>query len=132
MATHRHSISFDRGDGALTKTVEETVQSEAIVGPRLSIPNGAADQLLAGGQIDLSQLTSLFLLAEDGTLTLESNNSGAPDDSFTLEDGVPVQWTSDSPHSCPITADVTGWYATNASGAAVRLTIIAGHGDATP
>lgn len=132
MATHTHTRSFDRGTGALSYPVAEVVQSEAIVGPDLSIPNGATNQLLAGGQIDLSQLTSLFIVADGGALLLESNDDAAPDDALSLVDGVPVQWFSDSPDACPITADVADWRVTNASGAAVLLTIIAGHGDATP
>lgn len=102
-------------DGATP--LDNTVTVSA--GQRISF-NEAVDD----GQTDL-QVAANFAFAKvkavclvcDQDMTLETNNSGTPTQTFTMKAGVPMWWTENMPVACPFTANVTNFFLTNASGA---------------
>ena len=114
--TYEHDVSFTR-----KSDVSE------------SIPDGSTDMIVLWN-VDISALVSL-IIGSDQDLTIETNNPGgasaAPDDTLALKADQAVDWCEDDVMTCPITADVTILYVTNASGSTATLEIRAGM-DATP
>jgi len=76
-------------------------------------------------------LTCLSILATGGNLTLKTNSSTVPDDTFTLVDGKKLEWTANSLEACPITSDVATLFVTKAGAGDVLLEILTGY-DVTP
>ena len=73
--------------------------------------------------IDISELEGMFLYT-DGTLTLETNSSSAPQETFTFTSGNPVVWYNGMPGVAVgdlFAGDVTTCFLTNGTAAAVRL-----------
>ena len=94
-------------------------------GKQQSISESIADSetdALVNLNIDFSELQSLYIKS-DQAITLETNNGTTPDDTFVLVAGVPLIWHAGDLQSCPLTADVTALYVTNASGSAALLEI---------
>ena len=57
-------------------------------------------------------------------LTVKSNSSGSPDDTITLDGGVPLVWIKDSGITCPFAGSsgaITKLYITNASGSTATV-----------
>lgn len=82
----------------------------------------AATDLLINLAIDFSEIVCLFIMA-DQDLTIETNSGSAPDDTISLVAGKPLIWYEGSYFACPLAADVTKIYVTNASGVAATLQI---------
>lgn len=101
---------------------------QEIYQPGISVANGA-DQALALA-FDFSQVVSIYILASVA-MTLETNDSGTPDDTVSLLAGVARRWTTGEPNN-PFSADCTNAFITNASGGAGTLTILIGYLDPTP
>lgn len=74
----------------------------------------ASDQLIAYA-LDISQCKMLAIWATGSDITLKTNDSASPDDSFTLAQNQPIVWsTDDDPEfGIPLSADITALYATN-------------------
>lgn len=75
--------------------------------------------------IDISELESIFLVT-DGVLTIKTNDSGSPDDTFVFAANMPLIWvngypTIDGTSQNPFDADVTKMYLTTPSGSTVNL-----------
>lgn len=90
----------------------------------VSVPASTTDQLYTIS-IDISELKQIFLYT-DGVLTIETNSSSAPDDTFVFAAGYPLCWQSGMPtidgtSQNPFDADVTKFYLTNGTGSAVKL-----------
>lgn len=85
-----------------------------------SYATGSTDTLLAF-TCDDATLQLLYLLS-DRDITVKTNSSGAPDDTFALKAGIPLVWHKDDPHfTNPLTAPITALYITNASGQTARV-----------
>ena len=88
------------------------------------------------GEIDWVQVRSKLkslCFSCDRAVTLKTNSTSAPDDTITLVAGQAIVWSlaSDLLARCPISADVTKIYITNASGASCTFKIRA-LADTTP
>lgn len=77
-----------------------------------------------------SNLVSIFIYSTQD-LTLETNSSSAPDDTFAIKAGRPFFWQKDTGIPIPFTATVTKFFLTNgaASAADVNIRILK---DSTP
>lgn len=71
-----------------------------------------------------SKLQSFFLYT-DGALTLKTNSSGSPSDTFVFAAGYPFAWVLGAPFpvssATPLAADVTAFYLTNSTGSIVNF-----------
>jgi len=98
----------------------------------------AVDDTIANGQtafrinvaIDVSAVTAISILS-DQDITVKTNSSGAPDDTFTLQGGQPYTWHNESLHTFILGTDVTAIFVANASGSTATLKI-QGTQDASP
>lgn len=88
------------------------------------VADGASNLAIAWAMV-LAKLKAIAIQVTGGDLTLETNDAGTPDDTLVLEDGKIYDWVQDDQGALFLTADVTGLFATNASGADVRLRIFA-------
>lgn len=128
MATHTVTKTVDAPGGqataAMTYTATGSVEitDEAIAGTVTDFQINVA--------IDFSALKSLWIHC-DQAITIETNSGSAPDDTLTPAAGVPIEWQHDSEHACPLSADVTALFVTNASGVAATFNLRALQ-DATP
>ena len=107
--THRLIRAWQSGDNTAVSAIENVVADQEV---NLDIPVPAnSTNLHAVVGIDVSQLKSLYLLS-DIDLTIETNDSGTPDDTLTLEAGIALLWSAASGLANPLTADVTDLYLT--------------------
>lgn len=119
------SISYTANGGAVpisgvTSSASGTSGTEIDV----DVPASTTNQLFTVS-IDISELESIFLVT-DGALTIKTNDSGTPDDTFVFTANMPLIWvngypTIDGSSQNPFDADVTKMYLTNATGSDVNL-----------
>jgi hypothetical protein len=122
MASPKHSTKYtwsNSGD-SITRTATLTGDAEANLDPVVN--TGVADQNVAF-TLDQSKALSIFLVS-DRDVTIKTNSSTSPTDTLTLTAGVPKVWTiNDGLGECPFTADVTGLYISNSSGAQANINL---------
>ncbi len=120
------AINFQVAGGQTT--LFQTVTAAATTAEtqiNLSIAASTTNQLLPIS-IDISQITEMYIYT-DGALTIKTNSSGAPDDTFVFgASGAPLVYMSTFPtvdgvSQNPFDADVTAFYLTNAGSAAVAV-----------
>lgn len=134
MATFQHSISVGYsvtdttapGAGALSRSAFLGRQSDGNKQFEVTVPAGATNQAVA---INFSHtnLKSVYLAVTDGagagTVTVKTNSSGSPDNTFTVKSNGPLVWNADMPLANPFTAAVTGGlYISNAGAKDVTVT----------
>lgn len=125
--TVEHGVVTPSGAVRVTKSYSSV---EALIEHDLSIPDSTTDQQVVLS-IDVSAL-DYFYIHSDQAITVETNDSGSPDDTLVLTADDPYLWTSDSYHTFLLdTADITALYLTNASGSTATVKIRAGQ-DSTP
>lgn len=119
--------------GGQTRTYRKTATATDPVninaGP-ITVPNASTNLSLGISGVDVSQLKGVFI-ASDQDVLVEFNDSSGAGGSLTLESNVPYTWQVGDVNSLLITADVTGVFVTNASGAEATLYFYFLH-DATP
>lgn len=119
------TVSFTATGGATTLSgITATATGTSGTTIDVEVPATTTDQLFTIA-IDISELESIFLYT-DGALTIETNSSSAPDDTFVFAANKPLCWvngmpTIDAASQNPFDADVTALYLTNASGSTVTL-----------
>ena len=108
------------GTTSISSTVDHTC--ETVLKLQETIANGATDalQLIA---IDVTQLKA-FAMVSDQAMTVKTNNSGTPQETFTLVANKPVVWQAGD--AAIFAGDVTAIYVTNASGSSATLQLMAG------
>jgi len=112
IVNNKENISYSLNDS-------QTSGAEANISE--SITNGT-DQLVAY-EMDISQLKTFVIWSSGGDMTVETNSSSAPDDTFNLTDGVPVFWSANMQGSpaIPLSADITALYVTNTGTATLEV-----------
>lgn len=121
MLSHSITRAWSRGNEQLLK--QFAVQAGAEANLDESLPIGT--NTLVAFALDVSQCVSLFLLS-DVALTLKTNSSGSPVNTFTLAAGVPFCWVLGDPPlrdnaGAAVTTDITALYATNAAIAQLQI-----------
>lgn len=124
-----HSINTSVSTGANTRSSSYEITADGSATREVPIGNAASD-FQVDVNIDMSEMKS-FLLKADVGMTVKTNSSGTPDDTFTLKAGVPLLWTENSYFSNPLSADVTALYVTNDQGESGELVVEALE-DSTP
>lgn len=125
MPQHNIDVTWSRGANSadpVAQRVTKSAQAELILGDDAS-PLQIADSTTDGevvAALDVSALKSLMILS-DQNVTIETNDGSSADDTLTLVGGEPLVWWDGCGYSCPLTADVTAFYITNASGATANV-----------
>lgn len=121
MPTHRKVTNISSG--------AYKIQSSKSVSPSIetylngTVPDGSTD-LQFSIFVEATNLRSLHIQG-DQALTVKTNSSGAPQETFTLDGVDPSSWVEGEGVS-PIAGDVTSVYVTNASGSDAEFEILAG------
>lgn len=126
MATH--TVQTIVTDGAVRINTSASVTPSASTNLEETIADAASD-LLVALTIESTSLTS-FIMTADQDLTVKTNSSGAPQETFALKANKPVVWLTGMANT-PIAGDVTALYVSNSSGSSATLKVLAGW-DATP
>lgn len=93
---------------------------------------GATDQLiafaLAYANLKVLAIQAIWAAGVTGSnVTLKTNSSGAPAQTFTLKPDIASGWHSDSAFANPVTTNITALYASNPNAAACTLRIVVGN-----
>lgn len=124
MATHRKSTRASSGDFTIEKTKSSSPATE--VAFEKSIPD-ASTNLEFSIFVESTGLKSFSIWA-DKSMTVKTNSSSTPQETFTLNGtDFGANWI-DPEASPPIAGDVTTIFVTNSSGAAGTLKLLAGWG----
>ena len=108
MPTHSIETVHISGTNEVRKTVSKTASGEANLSETIPADSTDLELVIA---IDFSAL-KMLLIVSNKALTLETNSGSVPDDTITLVADEPLVWWTGSPHSNPLTADVTSIFVT--------------------
>lgn len=109
--------SVNNSSNSISKTEEYSVSDARIID--VSVPAATSDQLVpfvlayAGIKIISMQAIWANTVASPADLTLETNSSSSPAQTFTLKPNAVSDWHSKSAFTNPITTNITALYATN-------------------
>jgi hypothetical protein len=121
--SHTITLSFKSTSGN-TKTAAIAIASIEELNASVPVPaNSAAYQLVMG--INPAHLNDLLFLC-DQPVTLKTNSSSSPINTFVLVAGVPFYWTVTSGVTNPITTTVTSIYVVNSNSSIANLDILVG------
>ena len=110
--SHTITQGWSEGNRQLSKAVEKTANSEFNIDQPL-VAN--ATNILVAAVLDVSQMKSLFIVA-DKDCTIHTNaNNGAGGNTIALAANVPVSWFEGCGWANPLTIDVTAIYLNNGS-----------------
>lgn len=118
MARYTFSQNFNDGERNYGSTVVIDDEGQVQVGgvPDFTIPADAEDmEVICPFVVD--DVSALYIRFSQ-EMTIKSNNSSAPDDSYTLPANHPILWDNTMVYDNPFTANVTKFYLTNESGVA--------------
>jgi len=120
--THRTALYWSgSGSGGLNISGTVTEVANAEQNRVLAIAAATPDQ-----EFDLdfpfAALRSFFALSTQD-VTIETNDGASPDDTITLQAGVPFWWAASSGQANPFTADVDTIFVTNAGDNVATLNI---------
>lgn len=130
MLTHTRNIRYSTDEGRITDT------DEAITGDG----EQAYDGLIATSgtpnvEVDLAfpfaKVKSVVIYSAQA-MTIKSNSTSAPDDTFVVPAGKQVAWNTNDINPCPFTANVTKLYLTNGSASLTSVVKIRVLLDVTP
>jgi hypothetical protein len=122
--TLRKSVSLDDGSG-LTVSGNLSANADLRGGFEKEIADGAANQLISVSVVEGTLVA--FALSSTQEVTVKTNSSSSPQETFTLKPGEPVTWINGETTGKPIAGNVTSLYVTNASGQAATLKLITGN-----
>lgn len=124
MPTDSTTITYKTASGAMSQAnMDETGSARLTSSP--TVPASTTNQHLAIS-VDVSQLIS-FLIVSSRDLTLKTNSSSSPAQTFSLKAGQGFTWNQDNGTVNPLTVDITDLYFTNAGTvpAAVQMSFLA-------
>ncbi len=124
MPTHtisRRNEYSREGVRQIVYTADQSITAGAEMNLDESFTN--ATDALTAFVLDVSQLKMFAIWSTGGNMTVETNSSSSPINTFTLVDGVPQIWSiSQTPAlTNPITADITAIYVTNTGTAVLSI-----------
>jgi hypothetical protein len=120
-ATHKITYTINRGTGIPNSSKQSSVTNDGDFRIPIDIPVGANFEVTIA--FALANLKSIVVLVDDD-VTLKTNSSGAPDDTFDLKNDEPLIWNTKSKCLNPFTEPVTKFYFTNATADPVPVEII--------
>jgi len=124
-----YTFTLRWASGASTRSQDISVSDSAALIIDEAVADSSTDYEIAC-TLDQSEIAGLWI-ESDQDVTLETNDGSAPDDTISLRANEPLVWYTNSYYTCPITADVTALFITNASGDTANVRVRALY-DATP
>lgn len=124
--THSITVNFTDGTSTVRRSVSQSFSAASCLNE--TVNTGETNKECKF----ICESTSLksFYISSTQDVTVKTNSSGAPQETFTLLANKPQYWQTGM-GTAPIAGDVTTTFVTNASGTAADIIIFAGW-DATP
>lgn len=118
-------------DGVTLYSDNNSYTDSAVLKIDEAIATGVTDEEIAM-VLDVSEISMIFMIS-DQDISVQTNNGGAPDETFTLTANIPHLWHTDNimAASNPWATDVTALFITNASGSTANFELVALY-DSTP
>jgi hypothetical protein len=116
--THKVGVVYSSDAGTITNTTDTyTADGESQYDGTIAtgVTHGEIDIA-----VDVSAIKSMVMYSTQA-LTVKTNSTSAPDDTISLAASKQLVWTIDRLEACPLTADVTKFYVTNASGSSATV-----------
>ena len=104
-------ISYKTGSGVVSLSSIDESGSQRDDSP-VTVPANTSNYH-APRSVDVSQLIS-FLIYSSQNVTVKTNSSSSPAQTFTLVAGIGLTWNNANGQSNPLTTDITDLYITNA------------------
>ena len=117
MFKHKFTTNWEGAGDTLTGTVEVTADSE--LNFEVTVPAGGS--IAVNAAIEASALKSAYLLAQ-GAVTVKTNSTLSPDDTFQLASKTPLAWVSNGGNSL-FSEDVATLQLSNAGATEVAVSI---------
>lgn len=118
--SHTQQVQYTIGNTVVTGRQTITSGSGLKISEAVPTPSTA---LQIACDVDVSQMVSCFLMC-DQAVTVQTNSSGSPDETFALAANVPYMWSTDAPFTNKFATDLANLYITNSSGTAATLDAI--------
>ncbi len=131
--THNFNRGWNNGGQAINKSIAVSGGAETNIDETIA---ASATNIAIEFTLDISQLKGLFLNS-DRNITIKTNSSGSPDNTFTLQANVPFAWVFGDPTlrdtgGTAVTVDVASIFVTNADSVNAALVQIRSLTDPTP
>lgn len=129
--THTKTSGMRSNNGSFTiPTLSQTVEAEHVVDVTIAVSQTNKQIAFTA---DTTTMSTFMLYVTGGALTVKTNSSGSPVQTWALDAGDAVgPWFSSDVQANPVTTSITTLYVTNASSTVTpRLVIVLGN-DATP
>lgn len=107
--------------GTFTISNTDSYTTDQVSKIQESVPTGTADQEISLA-IDISKLKAFSMQASQA-MTVKTNSSGSPQETFTLAAGTPVVFVDGD--TAIFAGDVTSLFITNASGSLATFNLVA-------
>lgn len=107
--------------GTFTISNTDSYTTDQVSKIQESVPTGTADQEISLA-IDISKLKAFSMQASQA-MTVKTNSSGSPQETFTLAAGTPVVFVDGN--TAIFAGDVTSLFITNASGSLATFNLVA-------
>lgn len=119
MASHTVTITYRNAAGTLTSTKTLTNIGEINIDEAIAASSTNHEIDVA---IDVSTVVMLGITC-DRAVTIKTNSTSSPPDTFTLPAGEMIEWHTGAIGSNPLTTDVTKFYVTTPSGAVSNFSV---------
>lgn len=116
--THQIKTGYSTDEGTVTN-VTQSFTGDSELGVNDSVAGSTTNKHYAVA-VTKAQIVSMALYSSQA-VTIKTNSSTTPQETITLTAGQQIVWFSTSTDTCPFSADVTGFYVTNAGSTASSI-----------
>ena len=110
--THKRTIATTADGGTALAIAGQTITGTREIAVSVTVAPAASNALTKMNYV-VADVQSIFLYFSDA-MTLKTNSSGSPANTFTIPSGGGVlDWNANSGIANPFTSDVTAWYITS-------------------
>lgn len=122
MPSHSYTIVWSQGSQSFQ--VEKVYTADGEKNTEITVPNGTTNQQInIALEVDPTNKVVSVLINASVAMTLKTNSSGTPQETFSLTANSPILYRNDDGRANIFAGDVTSFFVTNASGAEGILTI---------
>ncbi|TXH99556.1 MAG: hypothetical protein E6Q76_19600 [Rhizobium sp.] len=114
-----HNFTFGHSGGSVSLSDSVALTGELATEASIALAGSTTNQQ-ENIAFNHTNLRGIYIKS-DVTVTLKTNSSGSPDNTFTITAGVPFIWWYESGVTNPVTAAVTTTYWTNATSDAATI-----------
>lgn len=123
MATFQLNTNVTRNGAQLQSVATTTTQESVYEYDNATHPIGTNVELVPAVTVDFSECKLVYIYSSTAC-TIKTEDSGSPEQTFSVPAGGYIAWDASSAQSCPFTTDFTGLYVTNAAETDLYILIV--------